>query len=71
MARGRHLLSNITLKDRKVLNLQQKTPYSLIVNRAKNASFSEMLPEWDVLRTYFDTEPKSNIRTVLTTGLVG
>lgn len=38
------VLSNMTLKDRKVLNLQQKSPYSLIVNRAKNASFSEMLP---------------------------
>ncbi len=37
------LLSNMTLKDRKVLTVQHKSPYSLLVNKGKNVSFSEML----------------------------
>jgi DNA invertase Pin-like site-specific DNA recombinase len=37
------LLSNMTLKDRKTLNLQQKMPYSIIMNGPKNVNFSTML----------------------------
>jgi hypothetical protein len=44
------LLSNMTLKDRIVPNLQQKMPYSLIANRAKNGDFSTMLHWLDSVR---------------------
>lgn len=49
------LLSNIVIKDKKIVSYQYKSPYDVLAKTPKNANFLEMLAVWDVIRTSFVT----------------
>ncbi|MCX6719423.1 MAG: hypothetical protein NTZ38_03560 [Candidatus Taylorbacteria bacterium] len=45
------LLSNAIITNKTVANYSFKSPYELVANIPKNATISQMLAVWDVIRT--------------------
>jgi hypothetical protein len=46
-----NLLSNISIKNKNVVNYQFKSPFDILANCPKNADFHSMLAVWDDIRT--------------------
>jgi len=45
------ILSNIVIKDQKILSYQFKSPYDILAKAPKNADFQTKLAVWDAIRT--------------------